>query len=104
MAQSFACALNCLKPFLAMPSISGVRKIHGEWTAAEISAAKDYWKKASEERVKQMKSKGFNISKITIPLPYAKNLKTYTRDCKVKAELKPFQTINVYRLDPRFLD
>ena len=87
-----------------MPSISGIRKIHGEWTAEEISAAKDYWKKASDDRVKQMKNNGFDISKITIPLPYAKNLKKYTRDHKVKAVLKPFQTINVYRLDPRFLD
>jgi len=87
-----------------MPSISGVRKIHGEWTAEEISAAKDYWKKASDDRVKQMKNNGFDISKITIPLPYAKNLNKYTRDHKVKAVLKPFQTINVYRLDPRFLD
>ena len=87
-----------------MPSISGIRKIHGEWTAEEISYAKDFWKTASDERVKQMKIKGFDISKITIPLPYAKNLKKYTRDHKLKKELKPYQTINVYRLDPRFLD
>lgn len=87
-----------------MPSISGIRKIHGEWTAEEISAAKDFWKKASDERVKQMKIKGLDISKIAIPLPCAQNLKKYTRDHKVKAVLKPFQTSNVYRLDPRFLD
>jgi hypothetical protein len=51
-----------------------------------------------------MKAEGFDISKISIPSPYAKNLKKYTRDHKVKAKLKPFQTINVYSLDPRFSD
>ena len=87
-----------------MPSISGIRKLNGEWTAEEISAAKDFWKKASDERVKQMKTKGFDISKIAIPLPSANNLKKYTRDRTIKTKLKPFQTINVSRLDPRLLD
>lgn len=76
----------------------------GPWTEPEMEKMRAKWKKMEVERVKKMKLEGYDLSLIAVPLPCSKNLKKYTRDAAVKKFLKPYQTINPYRLKKPIVD
>ncbi len=65
---------------------------------------KDIWKKNQNAFVEKMKMKCYDVQNIAVPLPDFGCLKRYRRDNALKAALKPYQTINPFRLKNLIVD
>ena len=113
-----------------MSSFAGIVKVKGgEWTNEEmilvkdlhflcmfckfavfaiickhLHPLKDIWKKKQDAFVEKMKLTGYDVQNISIPLPDYGCLKKYRRDNALKATLKPYQTINPFRLKKPIVD
>jgi hypothetical protein len=80
-----------------MPSFCHIRK-HGEWTSEEKEICLKALKEAETRLNKRRVDEGLILENVVVPLPDKKHLCKYRKDLKLKKQMEPYQTINLFNL------